>query len=191
MRPYGRYHQFLNLVSQTGASFAEMWFPGTRRSCRARPTTTCSGSPGPFDSWALSLETYYKPYRNLVEFSSEFARSIVTSDATMNEIFNSGRGRAYGAEFYLRNRWRGWEGWIGYALGFTERTIDGYNFGQTYNPDYDRRHQFVSCRTMGSAGMADEPHLPLRFGPADQPGRRPVHRPRRQRRSSTPSSRGG
>lgn len=141
---YGRYSQFLNLVAQEGASFADMWFPVDRT---LRPGSAdhyiLGVSYGPFGTFELSVEGYYKPYRNLVEFSEEFTRSLVTQDATVGELFNSGTGKAYGAEVFLRNLWNGWEGWLGYAYGVTTRTIHDYNFGKAFHPTYDRRHQIV------------------------------------------------
>jgi len=141
---YGRYHQYLNLVSMEGASFADMWFPVDETLEPGRADHYIVGAEfGPYDDFDLTVEGYYKPYRNVVEFSEEFTRSLVESDAQMNQLFNTGTGEAYGGDFYLRNRFAGFEGWIGYSLGWTKREIDRFNFGEEYFPTYDRRHQFV------------------------------------------------
>lgn len=149
---YGRYSQFLNLVAQEGASFADMWFPVDKTLKPGGADHYILGvSYGPFETFELSVEGYYKPYRNLVEFSEEFTRSLVTQDATVGELFNSGTGKAYGAEAYLRNHWKGWEGWLGYSYGLATRKIRDYNFGKTFHPTYDRRHQvvFMQERNLG------------------------------------------
>jgi hypothetical protein len=144
---WGRYSQFLNLVSQEGASFADMWFPVDRTLEPGGADHYVLGADfGPYDVFDLSVETYYKPYRNMVEFNEEFSRSLVAPNSTMNQLFNSGTGRAVGAEAFLRNRWRGWDGWLGYTFGVTDRTIKGYNFGREYHPTYDRRHQVVAAQ---------------------------------------------
>jgi hypothetical protein len=141
---WGRYSQFLNLVSQEGASFADMWFPVDRTLRPGGADHYVLGADfGPYDAFDLSLEAYVKPYRNLVEFNEEFSRSLIDPNATMSQLFNSGTGRAFGAEAFLRNRWKGWDGWLGYTFGVADRTIQGYNFGQRYHPTYDRRHQIV------------------------------------------------
>lgn len=141
---YGRYHQFLNLVSQEGASFADMWFPVDGTLSPGQADHYIVGTDlGPFHDFELSVEAYYKPYRNVVEFSEEFSRSIVEPGSAMNQLFNRGTGHSVGADVYLRDRWRGWDGWLGYSFGDTRRTITGYNFGREYHPPYDRRHQVV------------------------------------------------
>lgn len=141
---YGRYSQFLNLVAQEGASFADMWFPVDKTLKPGGADHYILGvTYGPFESFELSVEGYYKPYRNLVEFSEEFTRSLVTQEATVGQLFNSGAGTAYGADVYLRNRWKGWEGWLGYSHGMVDRKIRNYNFDKEFHPTYDRRHQVV------------------------------------------------
>jgi hypothetical protein len=126
---WGRYSQFLNLVSQEGANHYVL-----------------GADFGPYDAFDVSVETYYKPYRNMVEFNEEFSRSLIDPNSTMNQLFNSGTGRAFGAEAFVRNRWRGWDGWLGYTFGVTDRTIRGYNFDREYHPTYDRRHQVVAAQ---------------------------------------------
>ncbi len=140
---YGKYHQYLNLVSIEG-NFADMWFPVDQTLDPGSADHYILGfEAGPYDNFDLSVEGYFKPYRNVVEFSEEFTRSLVTSDARMDEIFNSGSGKAYGLDVYLRNHYAGFEGWLGYSLGWTRRTIENFNFGEEYYPQYDRRNQFV------------------------------------------------
>ncbi|MFH1679860.1 MAG: TonB-dependent receptor [Candidatus Eisenbacteria bacterium] len=152
---YGRYNQYLNLVSLEGASFADMWFPVDETLEPGRADHYILGVElGPYPAFDLSVEAYFKPYDNVVEFSEEFTRSLVDSDAKMDDLFNSGEGEAYGLDFYLRNRAAGFEGWIGYSLGWTKRTIGGFNFGEEYYPSYDRRHQLVLMqeRPFGKSG---------------------------------------
>jgi hypothetical protein len=147
---YGRYHQFLNLVSQEGASFADMWFPVDQTLAPGRADHYIIGVEyKPQEAYNLSLEGYYKPYNNLVEFSEEFGRSLVEPDARLNQVFNSGTGRAYGLDAYVQNRYAGCEGWIGYSFGNTRRTIRQYNMGRGFYPTYDRRHQFYLMEERG------------------------------------------
>lgn len=141
---YGRYHQFLNLVSTEGASFADLWFPVDPTLAPGRADHYILGLEyRPQEAVNLTVEGYFKPYSNVVEFSREFGRSLIESDARMDEIFNTGTGRAYGADVYLRDRYAGFDGWFGYSWGSTRRTIRNFNFDRTFYPTYDRRHQVV------------------------------------------------
>jgi hypothetical protein len=141
---YGRYYQFLNLVSEEGASFADMWFPVDRTLKPGASDHYILGVDfGPYESFGLWVEGYYKRYDNLVEFSEEFGRQVIDNDARLSEAFNQGKGHAEGFDVYLRNHVGGCEGWIGYAYGVTKRKINGFNYGREYFPKYDRRHQIT------------------------------------------------
>jgi len=141
---YGRYHQYLNLVSEGGVGVGDQWFPvdETLKPGKA-DHWVLGGNLGPYEHFSLSVEGYYKSYGNVVEFSDEFGRSLMEEDAQLGEAFDSGEGRAYGLDVYLRNRIGGFEGWLGYSYGDTRRRIQGYNYGREYYPVYDRRHQVV------------------------------------------------
>ena len=139
---YGRYSQFLNLVAFEGASFASMWFPVDKTLDPGIADHYILGVEfGPYRHISLSIEGYYKPYDNVVEFSEEYQRSLGDNDPDMCRLFNSGTGEAYGVDVHLRNQVSRFTGWIGYAYGYSRRTIKDYNFGREYAPTYDRRHQ--------------------------------------------------
>lgn len=144
---YGRYNQYLNLISYEGASFADMWFPVDATLDPGTSDHYVVGFEfGPTSRFDLSIEGYFKPYRNVVEFSDEFGRSLAESDAKMGDAFNTGTGQAYGFDLFLKNRYAGFEGWLGYSYGETKRKIDNYNFDEEYYPEYDRRHQIVAMQ---------------------------------------------
>jgi hypothetical protein len=141
---FGRYHQYLNLVSEGGAGVGDQWFPVDETLDPGKADHYVLGVElGPYDHYSLSVEGYYKSYDNVVEFSDEFGRSLLEEDAQLGEAFNSGVGDAYGLDVYLRNRIWGFEGWLGYSYGDTRRRIRDYNYGREYYPLYDRRHQVV------------------------------------------------
>ncbi|MBN1543195.1 TonB-dependent receptor [candidate division KSB1 bacterium] len=144
---YGQYAQFLNLVQQEGLSFADMWFP-----------VDDSFEPGRADhyilgytydnnrSFSITVEAYYKDYRNIAEYRTfrDADESLEGQNAAQN--FLQGTGKAYGGDVYLRNNLFGFEGWIGYSLGWAEKSIKGYNFGKSYHPTYDRRHTITAIQ---------------------------------------------
>lgn len=144
---YGKYHQFLNLVQQEGFSFADMWFPVDE-----------TFEPGKADhyilgfnydnrkTFSLSVEAYYKDYNNVAEYRIHRGADETLDNQTAAQNFHRGTGYAYGADFYLRNNIWGFEGWFGYALAWTKKKIDGFNFGEEYFPTYDRRHTITAIQ---------------------------------------------
>jgi hypothetical protein len=141
---YGRYHQFLNQVTQEGMSFADMWFPVDR-----------SFKPGSADhyiiglnydnkrSFSISVEGYYKDYDHIAEYRTFRAGDESLENQTAAQNFYSGKGKSYGADVYLRNHFWGFQGWLGYSLSWTKKQVDGYNFSEEYYPTYDRRHSIT------------------------------------------------
>ncbi len=162
---YGVYHQFLNLVSPEGSTGAsDWWFPVDRTVKPGRADHYVAGLEiRPRQEYNLVCEAYYKPYHNVVEFSEEYTRSVIEPDAELDELFNSGRGRAYGVEVYLRNEWAGFSGWVGYTWGVTRRRIHGYNSDKEFTPTHDRKHQFVMTQEHG-LGRGWRGEVSLRYG---------------------------
>ena len=145
---YGRYHQYLNLVYEEGLGYADMWFPVDKTLQPGRADHYILGVElGPFDAFELTVDGYYKDYQDLVEFSSEFGRSLFDENTKLGDVFNSGTGKAYGADVYLKNHVWGWDGWLGYAWGIARRHVEQYNRGQEYTAVYERRHQVTLMQT--------------------------------------------
>jgi hypothetical protein len=141
-----------------------MWFPIDRSVAPGLAQHFILGYEiGPLNGFDISLEAYYKPYQNLVEFSEEFTRSLVEQNAQLSQLFNSGTGRAFGADLYVRNNIWGFEGWTGYSFGVSKRKIQSYNFGREYYPNYDRRHQIVLMQDR-SLGKGWRMNLSFHFG---------------------------
>ena len=87
---------------------------------------------------------------------------VITGDGS-STLFNSGTGEAFGADVYLRNRWAGWDGWVGYAWGIARRKVEQYNRGAEYTATYERRHQItvMQARSFGGRWRLD---LSFRYG---------------------------
>lgn len=91
------------------------------------------------EDFELSLETYYKSMRNLIEFR-EKADFVGTSDDGYENKIISGRGWAYGAELFLQKKTGKITGWLGYTLSWSNRRFSELNQGLEYPYKYDRRH---------------------------------------------------
>jgi hypothetical protein len=58
----------------------------------------------------------------------------------VSDVFFTGDGEAYGAEFFLQKKMGAFTGWIGYGLGYVFGQFDSVNQGRVFRPKYDRRH---------------------------------------------------
>lgn len=143
---YGRYHQFLTLITNEAFSGFDLWL------------TTDDGVPPsygdqfvigaktvPFEGYGLDVELYYRTMKDLFELDP-----FVTDPAGLDydELFRFGEGYAYGIELFFEKQAGRFGGFIGYTFGVTRRKFPGFNVdlpdnpqqGRFYPPKYDRTH---------------------------------------------------
>ena len=143
---YGRYHQFLTLITNEAFSGFDLWL------------TTDTGVPPaygdqfvlglktvPFENYGLDFEVYYRTMRDLFELDP-----FVTDAAGLEyeELFRFGEGYAYGFEVFAEKQRGRLNGFIGYTFGITRRQFPGFNVdlsdpasgARFYPPKYDRTH---------------------------------------------------
>ncbi len=144
---YGRYYQYLTLVSPGMSTPFDLWFPLDK-----------SVKPGESDHYILGykrsimeglgidIEAYYKTYNNLVEYRPETDFEWNNSTGQLKDIFNMGKGNTKGIDFLLRTDLQGLSGFVGYTYGITQRKIENYNTNpdsgepEYFYPKYDRTH---------------------------------------------------
>lgn len=137
---YNRMAQYVQLVSNTTASIPlDVW-----------NLSTNNIEPAIADQWALgyfknfkenayesSVEIYYKESQNLLEF-------IDNADLLINQFLEAdllpARGRAYGAEFFLKKKIGRINGWLSYTLARSERRTQGVNNFEWYPSRFDQTH---------------------------------------------------
>lgn len=137
---YNRMAQYLHLIQNIAASTGqEFWTPSTPS---IKPQIADQVAIGYFRNFfdnqvEGSVEVYYKNMSNTVELIDN-----ATIDFTENieSQLVAGRGRAYGAEFFLRKTKGKTTGWVAYTLAKSERRADNINRGEWYNFRFDRRH---------------------------------------------------
>jgi hypothetical protein len=135
---YGRYHQFLSLITNEAFSGFDIWL------------TTADGIPPswgdqfgagikytPSRTYNLEFELYYRSMRGLFELDPRIPDAAGLEYA---ELFRFGDGYAYGFEMFLEKTTGRLNGFIGYTFGNTRRRFKGYNDGNFYPPKYDRTH---------------------------------------------------
>jgi len=138
---YNRMVQYLHLISNTTASNPlDVWTPTTNN---IKPELADQFTLGYFSDigakrmWEASVEVYYRQTQNQIDY-------IDGADLLINKLIEGvllgGKGRAYGAEFYLQKKTGRLNGWVSYTLAKTELKVNGINHFEWYPTRFDQRH---------------------------------------------------
>lgn len=142
---YNRLAQYIHLISNTTASTPlDVWTLSTNN---VKPQIADQVAGGYFKNFGptgtdyeFSVEGYYKKLQNQIDY-------IDGAQLVLNQYLEGdlliGKGRAYGAEFYLKKNRGAINGWVSYTLAKTERQVDGINNGAWYASRFDRRHSLT------------------------------------------------
>lgn len=138
---YNRMVQYLHLISNTTASNPlDVWTPTSNS---IKPEIADQFALGYFRNlnlehqWEVSVEGYYRLTDNQIDY-------IDGADLLINRYIDgdllSGKGRAYGLEFYVQKKTGRLNGWVSYTVGRTELQVNGINHGNWYPARYDQLH---------------------------------------------------
>ena len=139
---YNRLAQYVHLMSNTAASTPlDVWTSSTNI---IKPQIADQVALGLFKNWGengndyeTSVEVYYKDMQNQIDYADR-------ANLFLNPLFEKdllfGKGRAYGAEFFVKKNVGKLTGWVSYTLARTERLIEGLNNNDWYVNRYDRTH---------------------------------------------------
>jgi outer membrane receptor for ferrienterochelin and colicin len=133
-------YQFLNLATTSGASFpSDLWIPSTQTIKPQMCLQYALGYYHNFDdnAWESSIETYYKPMYNQIEFKPGTQLFL---NQNLDAAVIQGQGLSYGIEFFLKKKVGKTTGWFGYTLSKTTRQFDELNNGKEFYYRYDRTH---------------------------------------------------
>lgn len=143
---YGRYHQFLSLITNEAFSGFDIWLTTDEGVPPAWGDQFVLGAKTiPFDGYGLDVEVYYRTMRDLFELNP-FVQDAAGLDYP--ELFRFGKGFAYGFELFFEKQRGDLTGFIGYTFGITRRQFPGFNTdiaddpqrARFYPPKYDRTH---------------------------------------------------
>ncbi|UYZ64991.1 TonB-dependent receptor [Hymenobacter weizhouensis] len=146
---YALMYQYVHLVTNSGASLpTDVWYPsrGSVRPQRSQQVATGASWLFGDGRFLLTNEVYYKWAQRQIDFR-DGAQLFVNEDLDAEFLF--GRGWAYGNELYLEKKQGRTTGWVGYTLSWTKRRFppqrgtSGINNGETFFPNYDRRHNLT------------------------------------------------
>jgi len=151
---FGMYNQYLTLMTMEMSTPFDVWFPLDGSLDPGRSLHYILGYKRQLNSFfAYDMEFYYKTYKNLLEYNVATDYNWNNQTGTLSDTFHVGTGYTYGADFMLRNDWKGLEGFVGLTLSKTQRLMDGFNLdpytmqGVAYYPKYDRSHSLTLVET--------------------------------------------
>lgn len=135
---YGRYHQFLTLITSELFSGFDTWLTTGKGVPPSHGDQFGLGVktvlPGGFN---LDVEGYYRTMRGLFELDP-FVPDV--SGLEYSELFRFGSGYAYGIETFIERSRGRVSGFAGYTFGVTRRRFPDINDNQYFAPKYDRLH---------------------------------------------------
>jgi len=167
---YSHTAQFLTLAqNSTAGTPLDIWFPATPN---VKPQLCDQAAIGYFrnfnkNMFEVSAETYYKNYRNVIDFRDH--AKLLLNPYLEGEL-RIGKGYAYGIETMVRKNEGKLTGWVSYTYSRSFRIIPGINEGNRYNAPYDKPHSVnivvnydISRRLMASATWVYATGLPVTF----------------------------
>jgi len=134
--------QYIHLVSNSATTLpTDLWVPSSEQ---VKPQWGTQYALGYFrnfknDMYETSVELYYKDLYNQLDYSEYFTQNI---DTRVENEFVSGRGYAYGAEFFVRKNQGALTGWISYTLSRSTRNFEAI-LGNVYPTRFDRLHNLA------------------------------------------------
>ncbi len=135
-----RTNQYLHLVSNSTSTLpTDIWVPSSEI---VEPQQGIQYALGVFKNWnnntyETNIEVYYKDLKNQIDYAEDFVDDL---SQEVEDAFVFGKGRAYGAEFFLKKAKGKLNGWIGYTLSKSERSFDDIEDGRWYPTVYDKTH---------------------------------------------------
>jgi len=138
----GLYYQFMMTVpvgNDNGFSPFDVWIPINENMTMSKAYDIIMGYESRhFEGMTISVEGYYKVFRDLLQFKRE-----ITHTTEFSDLFWVGNGRAFGGEFFLQKKMGNLTGTVGYTLAWTYRKYPQLNNGEEFQPKYDRRHDLA------------------------------------------------
>ena len=135
---YGRYYQFLTLISNESFAGFDIWLTTDDGVPPAYGDQVVAGvKAGLSENWNLDTEVYYRTMRDLF-IIDPFLNDAAGLD--YSEIFIFGKGFAFGGEVLLERKTGRLNGFLGYTYGITRRRFQTLNDNNYYPPKYDRTH---------------------------------------------------
>jgi hypothetical protein len=140
---YNRTAQYIHLVSNTAAATPlDIWTPSTNNILPQLADQVALGYFHNFkdNMFETSVEVYYKWMQHQLDYVDN---AQLLLNKYLEQDLLQGKGKAYGAEFYIKKAKGKFTGWISYTLSRTLRQVNGISNNQWYSNKYDRPHNLA------------------------------------------------
>jgi hypothetical protein len=147
---FNRMRQYIHLISNTTSSLPiDTWRPAGRYIDPGTADQIALGWNRNFKGgeWQLSIETYYKSMRDLVDFKNGAQPTGVDN---IEVALMTGRGRSYGLEMQLDKKIGQLTGWVAYTYSRSQLQVDlgatpeeWINLGNWYSAAQDKPHDIA------------------------------------------------
>lgn len=141
---YSKNVQTIHLIPVTASNFpSDFWMPSIKG---VPPERGNQYSLGIFKEWAEDgyegyIDLYARDTKNAIEFSGGMMNLF--DNLRIEDHIYLGKGKSYGAEFFLKKKKGQFTGYLSYTLSRSERTFAEINEGQTFPFKYDRTHDLT------------------------------------------------
>ncbi len=141
---YNRMSQFLHLLTNSSVGLpTDLWVPVTNNIPPEQADWWSLGYSRLIgNKWNVSIETYYKIMRNVLDYKEGTAFQNNFSTPWYERV-SVGKGTAYGAEFYAEKSFGKTKGWVSYTLSWANRQFNEINGGRVFPYKFDRRHNLA------------------------------------------------
>jgi hypothetical protein len=142
---YGRYNQFLTLISNESFTGFDVWLTTDEGVPPAFGNQYILGAKTiPWEGYNLDFELYYRSMKDLFEPDPFLPDQ---AGVPYEDTFRFGKGYAYGAELFFERQVGRLTGFAGYTFSITRRKFPNFNEplltggpARFYPPKYDRSH---------------------------------------------------
>ena len=164
---YNRTFQYIQQATNTASAFpTDQWFSVNNN---VKPQRADQVAVGLFKNFDIGLETsaeiYYKWMDQQIDYRDN--AQLAFNENLDGELL-TGKGWAYGAEFYVAKTEGKSSGFVSYTWAKTMRQIEGISGGNPYVANFDRRHnlsmvftQKFSKRLLATASFVFSSGQPL------------------------------
>lgn len=166
---YTRMYQYIHLLSNNNTTLpTDLWVPSTDNIKPMLSDQVALGFAKNINNkYEFTAEAYYKNMIGVVEYK-DGASFLNSSTDNWDKKVSQGNGKSYGVELLIQKTSGRTTGWVGYTLGYSNRTFNEINNGKTFAYKYDRRHDFeitvihkISKRWECSANFVWQSPLPF------------------------------